>query len=313
MTAPSGPDPTWLQDPHVEPPLFDPYLGRKIPRAPKPPLSPAALTAALLALLPLGSLAAVPIGAIGLRQVRGGAVRGRPLAIAAMVIGCLSTVVYTCGVAWGAVAWIDEQRVEGRRDEERRERRLRERAALNDEAEDTDVVPAPLIGRVPQPDALPQGSVPQQTATHEIGQVTVVVVGVKEPSLRAALIREMAEARATGREVLAMTTQDSCDPCDGVLKSIADPRMQTAFSKTRLVVVDADVFKDDLDKLHIQGRMPGFYLLAADATPRDGIDGGEWGPDIAENIAPVLGPFVRGQYARRKSDFRPAPGGGTFL
>lgn len=320
MTAPFGPDPTSHRDSqrpehaHVEPPLFDPYLGRTPPKAPQLPLSPAALTAALLALLPLGSVAAVPIGAIGLRQVRGGAVRGRWLAIGAMALGCLSTVAYTGGVAWGAVTWIDEQRTEGRRDEEKRERRVRERAALNEESEEKDVVPAPHLERVTPPDPRPQGSVPQVTETHEIGRVSVVQIGVKEPSLRAALIREMTTARGQGQEVMVMTTRSSCDPCDGVLKSIADSRMEQALLKTRLVVVDIDVFKDDLDKLHIQiDRMPGFFLLAADATPRDAIDGGEWGLDIAENIAPVLGPFVRGDLKRRKTEFHPAPGGGTFL
>ena len=46
----------------------------------------------------------------------------------------------------------------------------------------------------------------------------------------------------------------------------------------------------------------------------DGINGGEWDDDIAINIAPVLGPFVRGTYAKRRSPWKKLPRpGGTVL
>jgi hypothetical protein len=39
----------------------------------------------------------------------------------------------------------------------------------------------------------------------------------------------------------------------------------------------------------------------------DLIDGGEWDADVPENIAPVLGAFVRGTYSNRRHARAPAP------
>jgi hypothetical protein len=111
-----------------------------------------------------------------------------------------------------------------------------------------------------------------------------------------------------------MTTTARCEPCAGVAKSLADPQMQTALAKMRLVRVDIAVFRDDLEALRVPyDAIPGFFLLGVDLAPRDGINGGEWGEDIAPNIAPVLGAFVRGKYSERKSKFNPLPGGGIRL
>jgi hypothetical protein len=90
--------------------------------------------------------------------------------------------------------------------------------------------------------------------------------------------------------------------------------MQTALAGVRLVRVDGILFHEDLDALRVpHDDIPGFFLLAPDLTPRDGIDGGEWGDDIAPNIAPVLGAFVRGKYAVRRSPWTPLPPSGVSL
>ena len=61
------------------------------------------------------------------------------------------------------------------------------------------------------------------------------------------------------------------------------------------------------------GGVPWFFLLAPGLSPRDGISGGEWDADVAPNIAPVLGAFVRGRYAERREAWRPVPGSGMAL
>jgi hypothetical protein len=111
-----------------------------------------------------------------------------------------------------------------------------------------------------------------------------------------------------------MTTRAACEPCRGVDESLRDPRIQAALAGVRLVRVDIEVFHEDLDALRIPSdRIPGFFLLAPDLNPRDGVDGGEWDDDIPVNIAPVLGAFVRGAYSSRREPWKPLPASGVTL
>jgi hypothetical protein len=111
-----------------------------------------------------------------------------------------------------------------------------------------------------------------------------------------------------------MTTRDPCAPCRGVDRSLGDPLVQTGLRGARLVRVDIDVFREDLDELKIPYHaIPGFFLLSLDLTPRDGINGGEWDEDIPRNIAPVLGAFIRGQYTTRREPWKPLPRSGMRL
>jgi len=55
-----APPESW--QPSSESPLLDPFHGKRPPPPPKPPLSPAAFASALLALLPVGCIAAIPVG-----------------------------------------------------------------------------------------------------------------------------------------------------------------------------------------------------------------------------------------------------------
>ena len=77
--------------------------------------------------------------------------------------------------------------------------------------------------------------------------------------------------------------------------------MQQALRDVRLVRVDLEVFREELERLRIPTRLyPGFFMIGPDTRPVDAIHGGEWDEDVAENIAPVLGSFVRGQYTERR-------------
>jgi hypothetical protein len=61
------------------------------------------------------------------------------------------------------------------------------------------------------------------------------------------------------------------------------------------------VFDEELTQLKLPHDVyPAFYLLDARLRPLDSIHGGEWDDDIAENIAPVLGAFVQGNYRNRR-------------
>lgn len=279
-----------------EPPIDDPYLGPSGEAPPPPRFWRSSLAFGLgcasLVLGPLVALPALVFGVLGLRHARrlaedghdvGRAVRQARWGIVAGLVWILAGALVPAGY-W----FYTEHGLEGL------------------VAAARPPVPAPRkVAPMPEEEPPPDGTVPQTTLDQVVGKLHVVTLGVKEPSLAAALTREAAAARAAGREVLVTTTRGSCEPCDGFRASLSHDLMQTALEGSRVVIVDVDVFGDDLDLLGIEHDvLAGFFLLTPGSTPRDAIHGGEWGEDIAANIAPVIGPFVRGKLDHRKFDFR---------
>ena len=140
----------------------------------------------------------------------------------------------------------------------------------------------------------------QDTETMLRGSIEVVDVGVTSGALIDVLRTHYAIADAKGQKLLVMTTGRRCSPCRGVDDALSHELMQKALHNVRLVRVDLEVFGEELKELRMPTRKyPAFFLLGADIRPFDAIHGGEWGEDIAENIAPVLGPFVRGELKER--------------
>jgi hypothetical protein len=272
-------------------------------------LAVCSLLAALL-LGPVGAIGAIVMGWVARREVAARPLvrKGHTLATLGMALGIVMT------VGWSAAAgvgfWVYNQR----------QVELAEDAtpsppvvAAVPEPPETEVS-EPQVRMSPTPSPTPSGSVPRETVARREGTITLVSVGVGALSLADELNKQRKEAEAAGQTLLVMTTRDPCVPCRGVDASLASPQLQAALSGVRLVRVDIDVFKDDLDQLRIQRqRFPGFFLLAPDLSPRDGIDGGEWDDDIPVNIAPVLGPFVKGKYTQRRQSFRPLPSTGVAL
>ncbi len=279
-------------------------------------MAPAAVAAAVLAPLPIGSLAAVFVGFAGLRQTKSGTMRGRKLAIGSMIAGALLTVGYGVGGVLGGMHYAEEARAEEQQEQRRWDRKQRERE--EEEREQGAKAPEPPKPQTPPrpsaPVVPPQGTVPQTTEERTVGDVVVVEVGVKEPNLKQFLVAQQTLAKASGKEVMIMTTRSGCDPCNGVMNALPDPLMQQALGKVRLVRVDIEVFRQELERMGITTSvMPVFALLRADGSPRDAIDGGEWGEDIPANVAPVLGPFVKGELKNRKRVYKIQPPSGTFL
>lgn len=293
------------------PPLYDPYLI-PIVDAPRRQLSVLAVCSLLAALLlgPVGAIGAIVMGWAARRDIASRPLerKGHTLATLGMALGIVMAVGWTGAAGVGVWVW-SQQRVE-----------LADNAtpspsvvAAVPEPQEPQVA-EPQVRVSPVPSSTPAGSVPKQTAARKEGTITVVDVGVTALSLGDELSKQRKEADAAGQTLLVMTTRDPCEPCRGVDVSLSSPQLQAALVGVRLVRVDIDVFKDDLDQLRMQRqRYPGFFLLAPDLSPRDGIDGGEWDEDIPVNIAPVLGPFVKGKYAQRRQTFRPMPRTGVAL
>jgi hypothetical protein len=262
---------------------------------------------AALLLGPLGAVAAIVLGLAARRELDSTSdrQRGYALATAGLSLGVLLSVGWATAIALGVWTW-----------------RLHHGGEVASSQPEGEPSPepvsaaspaAPLQGAQP-PTPSPAGCAPPQTTYRRVGGLSIVDIGVDVSALGEELAKQRAEAQLQGEKVLVMTTSDPCEPCRGVDRSLGDPLMQTALRSVRLIRVDIDVFKEDLDQLKMPRRLhPGFFLLAPDLTPRDGINGGEWDDDIARNIAPVLGAFVRGQYATRRHPWQPLPGSGMRL
>jgi hypothetical protein len=269
-----------------EPPHWDPYLVRRAPPA-TPRWSALAVAALVVALLgplsvlgPLGALFGIALGVVAYHTLgRQPDARGRGVASAAIVLGVIGLAGWVGVGAWAVRAHLAE------------------------------LAAAPAAPPFEAGDDAPRGPlvpVPLDTRETQVGDITVVDVGTSTPSLEAELLRQALAASRDGETLMVMTTTGACEPCRGVGASLADTRMQEALGKVRLVRVDIPTFFEDLDDLDMfSDRYPGYFLMGADARPHDGIDGGEWGEDIAENIAPVLGPFVRGKLTRRRTTWSP--------
>lgn len=276
-------------------PLADPYAATGAARAGVSAMAVLSMVALLLG--PIGAVAAMVLGWAARREIEEVPCRraGRGLAIAGLTLGALFTTGWGAALAVGAWVWTYD------------------RGAQADASEPAPAVDESAASRTESTPG-PGGNVPQRTTERHVGALTVVDVGVDARTLAEELAKQRAAAYEIGEKVLVMTTRDLCEPCRGVDRSLSDPLTQTALRSVRLVRVDIDVFQEDLDELKIpRHRFPGFFLLAPDLGPQDGIDGGEWDDDIPRNIAPVLGAFVRGQYASRREPWKPLPRSGLRL
>jgi thiol-disulfide isomerase/thioredoxin len=103
------------------------------------------------------------------------------------------------------------------------------------------------------------------------------------------------EAGAAGLKPYAYLHAEWCGPCRAIEKThAADPQMVDAFKGTAIALIDIDAV--DPKVLAAAGMessaIPVFFKLDASGKPTgDRIDGGAWGDNIPENMAPPLKAF----------------------
>jgi Domain of unknown function (DUF4190) len=165
---------------------------------------------------------------------------------------------------------------------------------------------APPPSFVPHPPATAKhAAAPEPRASRESGsQVTTlgaITLADISGDLESELDKQRASAKASGETLVLWLVVPGCKPCDGVAAALTSPVGQRALAKVRFVRVDRDEFQVELERLGIPTeKIPGFALLDGRNHPLDFVHGGEWDADIAANIAPVLGKFAHGSYARRR-------------
>jgi hypothetical protein len=159
------------------------------------------------------------------------------------------------------------------------------------------VTPAPHTGP-----AEAGQSTPLEVVTEvKIGTVTLVDLPPTQRPLSVELRAQEAKASAAGERVVLFVVTLDCRPCMSAAAVLADPKMQAALGKTRLVRVNSHDAPDEIRALGAATEtIPGFYLLSPSGRVIDGITGAEWDDDTADNIAPVLRSFLAGTYTKRR-------------
>ncbi|MCA9631649.1 MAG: DUF4190 domain-containing protein [Myxococcales bacterium] len=165
--------------------------------------------------------------------------------------------------------------------------------------------PTPMPGLGTLPPVAADRSVDEGVLETQVGDILLVDIGPGVVPLSGELERQRKAATLAKQKLVLWTVVPACKPCQGVAAALPDPRLQRALASTRLVRVNVRDHLLELQRLRIPtDKIPGFALLSPENRPLDYVNGGEWDADIADNIAPVLEKFVRGEYKKRREPWR---------
>jgi hypothetical protein len=264
-----------------------------VPEAPRPPPDDRAVASIILGVLsvvgclawlglPLG-VPAILLGARAHRDIRrsAGLRAGHGLATGGIVLGSIGATLF---FAWLGVVSI---------------------AIVRGSPERTFAIPggsASVAEPITRTDSLDRRMTPSPPAEPPD---RVVELHASFGPLRAQLATQAMAARRSGETVLVETTAPRCVPCAEVAAAAADAQVQQVLTKVRFLRVDVGEFRDELKALRMnEPAVPWFYLIDVRGRPSDAISADEWDDNVAANIAPVLGAFVRGSLQSRRQSWR---------
>jgi hypothetical protein len=121
------------------------------------------------------------------------------------------------------------------------------------------------------------------------------VVDLDASATLARQLKDLARtATAKGRTVVLQTYVPSSKECDEVALALPDPRMQRALANVTLVRVDIEAYEKELKMMGVETTSaPWFYRIDGSARAVDAISADAWEANVPENMAPMLGDFVR--------------------
>ncbi len=150
--------------------------------------------------------------------------------------------------------------------------------------------------RISSPTAAAMGTQQNAVPPPDSG-FTLVLIPPSNEELRAVLLTEISRAKRLGRKPYAYFYANWCGPCKALRKSLEDrdPLMLDAFQGTYIIQLDADTWGKKLKgtKFTVEA-IPVLFELGKDGKPTGRkIDGGAWGEDIPQNMAPPLKAFFQ--------------------
>ncbi|WP_372807711.1 thioredoxin family protein [Pontiella sp.] len=108
----------------------------------------------------------------------------------------------------------------------------------------------------------------------------------------AQLAQEIIKAKALQLTPFIQVSAEWCGPCRRLHASMDDPLMIDAFRGTYVIRLDADKWREALkDTAYSANGIPAFIAIDDTGKPVGMIDGGAWGKDIPQNMAPPLKKF----------------------
>jgi len=162
--------------------------------------------------------------------------------------------------------------------------------------------PPTLVPRLVNPEQPGGKSLDAGTRATRFGEVTLVDPGPASATLETLLRDERGRADAEHQTLLVWISSPEFPSCNGVSVAMRDRRLQKALGPVRILRLNVNDYYVELAHRGLPVKvLPGFALMSPEGRPLDYVNGGEWDADIPENIAPVLGNFIHGRYARRRN------------
>jgi thiol-disulfide isomerase/thioredoxin len=148
----------------------------------------------------------------------------------------------------------------------------------------------------------PQGSTPEASDFHDPTPTgfTIVRLHPGDGNLKTLLVEEAQKAEALEQMPVVEFDATWCPPCQAIDKAIREENelMLNAYAGTYIIRLDVDEWGWGGSKLHdFQfDAIPVYFKLDSEGNQTgEVIDGGAWGEDIPENIAPVMDQFFHGE------------------
>lgn len=139
-----------------------------------------------------------------------------------------------------------------------------------------------------------ENSTPDNGAAPAAADSAWVVIDAKQP-LEPQLAAQATAALKAGHKPTAYLHAEWCPPCKAIDKTrLTDASMKAAFAPAHIISIDIDAADPkQLEALKLGAEaIPAFYRLDASGhVTGDKIDGGAWGDNIPENMAPPLTAF----------------------
>jgi len=159
---------------------------------------------------------------------------------------------------------------------------------------------------IAQSDSSAQGTTTTQ-ARHD--SVPLVNLKPSDGKLADLLKREVKKAKAAGRTPFVEIGATWCGPCKKLEAALGDSLMTDAFAGTYIIHLDLDAWKKDLTTFGLTSpAVPVFFAIdSVGHAIGPKIDGGAWGEDIPQNMAPPLRQFFQANLKKKPAAYRLTP------